>query len=235
MSSTTTEGIVLRTIRYSESQLIVHLFTHQFGRISTIVRKNRKKGSSNYYQPLFHLSFEINYSPKKSVQRIQQVRFAAPYTNIPFSIQKSTVVQFLSEILSKVIPEQEPDQEFFNFLTNAFHLFDEEELNPQHFHLVFLLHLTRFLGVFPSGKSGKHGWFSPSEGAFVPQIMHDTIPEELSNAFEELLHTPLSGYHQLTLDRGTNQALLNQLLDYYSIQLNVSNLKSYEVLKQVFN
>ncbi len=233
--STTTEGIVLRTIRYSESQLIVHLLTKEYGRISAIVRRNRRKGSSNYFQPLFHLSLEVNFIPQKSMQRIQQLRFAAPYADIPFSVQKSTVAQFIAEILTKVVPEQEPDREFFSFLTNAFHLFDEERENPQHFHVLFLLHLTRFLGIYPSRKTDKQAWFSPSEGTFVPQIMHDTIPEELNLNFNKLLHTPLSGFHELKFDRMTNQALLAQILDYYYIQLNISKLKTYDVLKQVFN
>jgi len=134
-----------------------------------------------------------------------------------------------------VVPEQQPDKEFFSFLSNAFQLFDAEKKNPQNFHLLFLLHLTRFLGIFPSKKTKNQAWFSPSEGAFVTQIMHDTIPEELNASFSQLLHTPLSGFHELQLDRITNQALLNQLLEYYYIQLNMSKLKTYEILRQVFN
>jgi len=233
--STSTEGIVLRTIRYSENQLIVHLLTKEFGRFPAIVRRNRKKGSSNYFQPLFHLSVEVNFLSQRTMQRIQQLRFAHPYTDIPFSVQKSTIAQFLAEILSKVVPEQQPDKEFFSFLSNAFQLFDAEKKNPQNFHLLFLLHLTRFLGIFPSKKTKNQAWFSPSEGAFVTQIMHDTIPEELNASFSQLLHTPLSGFHELQLDRITNQALLNQLLEYYYIQLNMSKLKTYEILRQVFN
>lgn len=233
--STSTEGIVLRTIRYSENQLIVHLLTKEFGRFPAIVRRNRKKGSSNYFQPLFHLNVEVNFFSQRTMQRIQQLRFAHPYTDIPFSVQKSTIAQFLAEILSKVVPDQQPDKEFFSFLSNAFQLFDAEKENPQNFHLLFLLHLTRFLGIYPSKKTENQAWFSPSEGTFVPQIMHDTIPEELNTSFNQLLHTPLSGFHQLQLDRMTNQALLNQILEYYYIQLNMSKLKTYEILRQVFN
>ncbi len=235
MSKTTNEGIVLRVIRYSDSQSIIHLFTKDFGRIAAMVSRNRKKGSSNYYQPLFHLSFEINHQNQKSIQRISQVRFSTPYREIPFSIAKSTVAQFLAEILSKVIPEHEPDQELFSFLTSAFHLFDEQMYHFNTFHPVFLVHLTRFLGFYPGQRGNASSYFSPSEGTYVGQIMHDTIPQNISRPFDQLLQTKISEFYKLDLDHAVLQELLSRILDFYRIHLNVNQLKSYDILKQVFN
>jgi len=235
MSSTTTEAVVLRVIRYSDSQSILHLYTKDFGRIAAMVRRNRKKGSFNYYQPLFHLSFEINHQNQKTIQRISQIRFAAPYRHIPFSVTKATVAQFLAEILSKVIPEHEPDQELFSFLTSAFHLFDQQTNNFNAFHVVFLVHLTRFLGFYPGQRGEASSYFSPSEGTYVGQIMHDTIPQNISEPFDELLQTKISAFYKLRLEHDVLQELLSRILDFYRIHLNVNQLKSYDILKQVFN
>jgi DNA repair protein RecO (recombination protein O) len=235
MKSSSVEGVVIRTIKYSDSQLIVHLFTKDYGRISTIVNRNRKKGSSNFFQPLFHLNFEMAYNEKKSVQRISQLRFMQAYQSIPFSIAKNTIAQFLSEILYKVIPENESDKELYAFLTNAIHLFDEENEGTSYFHLVFLVHLTRFLGFYPGRKNVENSFFSPSEGTYVSKIMHDTVPDSLSMSFDQLLSTPISRFYELELKKDTQRELLVYLIDFYKVQMNVGALKSYEVLKQVFS
>lgn len=235
MKSSSVEGIVIRAIKYSDSQLIVHFFTKEYGRISTIVNRGRKKGSSNFFQPLFHLSFEMVYTEKKSLQRISQLRFMQTYQSIPFSIGKNTIAQFLSEILNKVIPENEPDKELFVFLSNAFHLFDEEHEGVQYFHLVFLIHLTRFLGFYPGRKGEENAFFSPSEGTYVSKIMHDTVPDSLSDSFDELLSIPISRFSELKLKKDTQRELLSHLIDFYRVQMNVGALKTYEVLKQVFS
>lgn len=235
MISSKAEGIVFRSVKYAENQLIVSIYTREYGRISTIVNRSRKKGSSNFFQPLFHLNFEINFIEKKSVQRISQLHFNKPYQTIPFSINKNTIAQFLAEVLYKVIPENEPDRELFAFLCNAFHLFDDVKENAQYFHLVFLMQLTRFLGFYPGRKDVDNAFFSPSEGTFVSKIMPDTIPDALSEPFDKLGNTPLSRFYELDLKKDTQSVLLSHLIDFYKVQMNVGELKTYNILKQVFS
>lgn len=233
MTKNNTEGIILRAIPHSGSQYIVQLYTREYGKTSAITTRSRKRGSSNYFQPLFHLNCEINYNEKHTIHRITQLRFAQPYKSIPFSIKKHAVAQFLAEILNKVIPENEPEYELFDFLINAFHLYDQTIKNTHNFHLYFLIHLTRFLGFYP-GKNNNNQYFSPSEGTFVPQIMHDTVPEELNQTFEEVLNTPFSLYETISIQNKTQTKLLEKILDFYKIHLNVAHIKSYQILKQVF-
>lgn len=235
MSNIVVSGIVLRSIRYSDNQLILHVYTKLYGRIAVMVRRKAKAGGSNYFQPLFQLNLAINFIEKNSISRATNVSFCVPYQSIPFSVIKSTIVQFLSEILEKVIPEREPDAELYGFLSHSLLLLDRTISGGHMFHLVFLIRLTRYLGVSPGGPSGSNSWFSPSEGTFVSQIMHDTIPQSLANQFEILLKTPISGFADLKFSTETQQELLDYIINFYKVQLNVSNLKSHEILRQVFN
>jgi DNA repair protein RecO (recombination protein O) len=113
-------------------------------------------------------------------------------------------------------------------------LFDRTDKNTHVFHLVFLTQLTRFLGFFPGSDNRQQGWFSPSEGTFVPQIMHDTIPQELTSEFENLLKTPVSQYANVDVANDFHHQLLDYIVQLYQVQLNAFNLKSYDILKQVF-
>ncbi|MDA3867149.1 MAG: DNA repair protein RecO [Salinivirgaceae bacterium] len=234
MSKSTVQGIVLKTIRYSDNDIIIHLFTREFGRIAIMVRRSKKAGRSNYYQPLFQLSVVVNFNEKRTIHRASQVSFLTPYVSIPFAIKKNTVTQFLAEILGKVISEHEPDDELYDFVSGALLLFDRTDTNTHVFHLVFLTQLTRFLGFFPGSDNRQQGWFSPSEGTFVPQIMHDTIPQELSSEFENLLRTPVSKYTTIKVASNLHHQLLDYIVQLYQVQLNALNLKSYDILKQVF-
>lgn len=228
-------GVVLKTIRYNENQLILHIYTKEFGRIAVMARRKKKAGGGNYFQPLFQLSLAVNFQEKKSIHHASSISFYIPYQTIPFSVVKNAIVQFLVEILEKVIPERQPDPELFDFLTHSLLLFDRTERNNHLFHLVFLIRLTRFLGFYPGDKNSHSTWFSPSEGTFVPQIMHDTIPQTLSAHFENLLQTPMSSYSKLKLPAEYQNDLLCYIVNIYKLQLNIKSLKSHEVLKQVFN
>lgn len=235
MNNKNIAGIVLKVVRYGDNQLIVHLYTKQYGRIAVMARRKNKAGGANYFQPLFQLNLSLNFQEKKSIHNASSISFFLPYQTIPFSVVKNTIVQFLAEILEKVIPEREPAPELFDFITNSLLLFDRTDTNNHLFHLVFLTRLTRHLGFFPGGRNSTAEWFSPSEGTFVSKIMHDTISEELSIHFENLINTPVSGFSELNLPKQYQNELLSYIVNIYKNQLNLKNLKSHEILKQVFN
>ena len=65
-----TRGIVLHTIKYGETSLVLHCYTEQYGRQTYMakgVRKSRRNNRSNLFQPLFLLDFEIYYKESRGM------------------------------------------------------------------------------------------------------------------------------------------------------------------------
>ena len=71
-----TRGIVLNTIPYSDTSLIVKIYTEQFGLQSYIVSGARsKKGQrkANLLQPLSQLDLVVQHREKNTLQRIVEI------------------------------------------------------------------------------------------------------------------------------------------------------------------
>jgi DNA repair protein RecO (recombination protein O) len=99
-----TRGIVLRTVKYGETSLIVTIFTDLFGVQSYLingVRTSTKKGSgkANLFQPAAILDLIVYHNELKNLQRIKEFRWGHLYQNIFSDIKKNAVSLFMIEML----------------------------------------------------------------------------------------------------------------------------------------
>jgi len=236
-----TRGIVLQQIKYSDSQVIAHIYTEHFGRQAFMFRKpkSKKSGSSlNILQPLFLLEIEAQIKEKRQIQRAREIRNYPHFSDIPFNVAKSSIAIFLSEILSRVLKEEEANPDLFDFLHHAILLLDEEQEHYANFHLLFLFELSKYLGFYPeSDFSENNKIFNLAEGKYTQQ--HQEIKFSLNENESQLLnHLSGKGFHQLgtiKLSRMQKHLLLDVLLKYYHFHLpEMGKVKSLDVLKQVF-
>src|ERR1035437_6561749 len=96
-----TSGIVLHSIKHTDSSSIITVYTRQFGRVSYMVRGVNKKKSvcrAAFLQPLSMVQMEVSHSPGKNIQNIKEMRMENLFTGIPFNPVKSSLALFLSEV-----------------------------------------------------------------------------------------------------------------------------------------
>src|SRR6185312_8583119 len=75
-----TKGIVLRTVKYAETSIIVSIFTEMFGLQSYLVngvRTNSRKGSSKtgFFQPAAILDLVVYHHEPKNLERIKEYQW----------------------------------------------------------------------------------------------------------------------------------------------------------------
>ena len=166
-----TLGIILHTIKYSESSLITKIFTRDFGLQSYIISGIRSKKSRNkasLFQPLAMVEIVVSNSEKTNLQRISEINTHYPYADIPYNISKSSIALFLNEVLFKAINVEHPDENMFEFIKNSLQILDLEHKNCSNFHIYFMVQLSRFLGFYPQGNfSSSDSVFDLQEGRFV--------------------------------------------------------------------
>ena len=167
-----TRGIVLQHFKYSETSLIVKIYTEELGLQSYMVKGSRSKKSTQkpaYFQPLSLVEMVVYYKENKQLQTIKEIKSAYSWHDIPFNAQKQTVLMFLDEILYKTLREESPNKKLFSFIYNSLHWFDLEKEYFINFHIFFLLQLSRFLGFYPKESSGNNDYFDLREGCFITQ------------------------------------------------------------------
>jgi DNA repair protein RecO (recombination protein O) len=78
--------------------------------------------------------------------RLSEFRCAEPFVSLPYEVQKSSVVLFLSEVVGRAVREEEQNEPLFNFLHDSILAFDQQKTGTENFALVFLLQLATYLG-----------------------------------------------------------------------------------------
>lgn len=237
-----TKGIVLKYIKYSETSIIVTIYTENFGRQAYIingVRGKKSKIKANFFQPLFLLDMEVYHKPKRDLQRVKEIQNAFIFTTLPYDIKKSTLAIFIAEILYKTIQEQEPNQELFNYLFNSIQLLDLKAEGLSNFHIYFLIHLTKYLGFFPNNNySETNSYFDLKAGCFVQiKPMHlSYLEKEESKWLSKMLFFSEDQHKDLKINYKTRNHLIEKILEYYLLHNEgVANIKSLDVFKEVFH
>lgn len=235
-------GIVLRSIKYSETSLIVKIYTDTHGIRSFLVKGVRKSKTGNgpgLFQPLNLL--EIIYHEKQSAALIipREVNHCVHFVSIPFNIDKSSIALFMNEIIIKAAREEEANEELFLFLWDQIVLLDETENSTSNFHIYFTLQLTRYLGFHPLGAfSAEKPHFFMKEGFFGKAIVSEQLilDSGLSELFSFFLYAGQQEAIMATISSSMRKLLLEKIILYYQLHLNgFGEIKSLEVLTQVFH
>lgn len=230
--SSTIEGFVLKVINYGNSQVIVHLYTREYGKIAVIASKNNKKSGNSYFQPLFQIQAKINYKESRNINRISNISLFHPYKNIAFSIVKSSIVQFIAEILNKTITENQIETELYDFMIYSLNRFDTSTNNYTHFHIYFIVWLAKFLGIAPKIETNKY--FTPSEGIFTKIPAFDSFSLKHSILLKELLQCNVDNFESIKLDTVEIQEMMKLMINYFKYHFNIGKIKSHEVLTKIF-
>lgn len=234
-------GIVLHTIKYSESSIITKIYTEVLGLQTYIVRGIRSKSSKTkmaLFQSLNLLELVADHKPNRAIHHLKEVRSAHSYQSIPTNMVKRSFVFFIAELLVKSIREETANQPLFKWLFHALTWLDLSEGQPVNFHLVFMMQLSRFLGFYPKNPLGnKAVFFDLQEGLFCSTVpLHPNYTNTSITQHLLLLHE--AGFENSTgisISNAERQALLDAMITYYKNQLpGFGTLKSLEVLRSLF-
>lgn len=222
-----TRGIVINYLRYRETSLLINIYTAEYGIASYIengVRSAKAKHKMALFQPLTMLDLEVYHKPGKGLHRISEAKCYFPYQQIPFDIVKSSIALFLSEILGKVLKEEEGNVTLFNYLEEAFQHLDRSESPVENFHIQFLWELSAYLGF---GSSNSSEFFKQMS----PWITAEKIGD-LSPILDQLIH---SGFGMaVSMTKQQRRDLLSLMLHYYQLHLEtIGEIRSWQVLQEV--
>lgn len=225
-----TKGIVLGSIKFKETSLIVKIFTEEFGTLSFIVngvRSAKARGKAALYQPLTLLDLVIYFKEGKDLLRISEAKMNVSFSEIPFDPIKRTLGIFLTEFFSKTLKEEQANKALFEFLFNSIELLDHQQRNVQNFHLQLLLKASIYLGYGPQGDLD-----------FISQLIESGVRfnqlENEKNTVERLIKEVYGV--EIEISNVDRRELLNQIIQFYAIHLHTDiEIKSLEVLKTVLS
>ena len=240
MAIVTTKAIVLSSLKYGDTSLIVKCYTEAEGVKSYLIRgvlKPKKKGiKAAHFQPLTQLRIVAKHNSKNTLNAIKEVQIIYPYKTIHTDIIKQSVVFFLSEILSNAIQEEEQNTILYSYFEAAFAWLDLHQ-NISNFHLLFLLNLTGFLGFYPDMSHKEKIGFNLLEGNFSNDIQDkNVIHKNDFHQFKKLLGINFDAIENVSYSKDERQLVLQMIIQYFALHLgNFRKPKSLQVLETIFS
>ena len=246
-----TKGIVLRTVKYGETSLVVTIFTEKFGIQSYLVngvRTSTKKGmwKANLFQPSAILEMVVYHNDLKQLQRIKEFKWGYLYQQILLDVKKNTVALFMVEVLAKCLKQPEANPDLFHFTEDAFMYLDvSNDTVTANFPLFFALHLVVFFGVSPNplaagvSQNAENLYFDLKEGKFSnvqPRHPHFIERKQALVTAELLRVMQPEELEDIKLNHEFRRNLLHAYETYYALHIqDFGMLKTLPVLKEILN
>jgi DNA repair protein RecO (recombination protein O) len=241
-----TKGIVLRTVKYGETSVIVAIYTELFGIQSYLVngvRASTKKSpaKASLFQPAAILELIVYHNELKNLQRIKEFKWGYLYQHVLSDVLKNSVALFMIELLQKTIKQPETNTDLFQFIEDAFvHLDNSDQNVVANYPLFFALHLANLFGLrFTDDYSEQKSFLDLKEGEFVKeQPIHPHFLEgQYSYTTSQLLRTMQP--HELSeikLNHETRRILLNAYQVFYALHIqDFGTMKTLPVLKALLS
>jgi len=239
-----TKGIVLRTVKYGETSVIVTILTELFGLQSYLVngvRTTSGKGASRagMFQPAAILDLVIYYQETKNLNRLKEYEWNHLYQYIFSDVVVNSISLFMIELLQKCLKQPEPNPDLYYFMEDALVSLDQSDLQVQaNFPLFFALHLAGFFGLrIDDNYSDKRSWLDLKEGYFTeekpahPHYLELPLSEISSRLLKIMQPSELAG---LPLNKEKRRSLLTAYEDFYSLHIaGFTPLKTLPVLRMI--
>ena len=241
-----TKGVVLRTIKYGETSLVVTAFTELFGLQSYMVngiRTATKKGGvkANVFQPAALLDLVAYHNQFNNLQRIKEYKWAHLFQTLFSDVRKNAVALFMVELIYKCLKEPEENADLFYFIEDALlHLDAANDTVAANFPLFFAVHLSYFFGFRISNEySEAHPFLDLEEGIFVPEqpVHPNYLQDKEAEVTSHLLKiSQPEDLESLRLNGDFRRRLLSAYETYYALHIpDFSPMKTLPVLREILS
>jgi len=236
-----TKGIILHQIKYTDSGVIVQVYTRDFGRQSIMIKglRSRKSGKHNVlFQPMFILDLVFYYRESREIQILKDFSVSHSPADIYADVKKSCIAVFLAEILASVLREESPNFELFDYIEDSIKYLDKCGAGSSNFHIAFLIGLSSYLGFEPGKRddpekiyfdllNGTFVYLPPLQSAYADPHISDILAEFFRVSFDQMRTIPLTGSQR--------NEVLETIIRYFSIHLpGLKRINSLEILKEIF-
>lgn len=227
--------IALKTVRYSDRNSILSVYTRQAGRMSLLVPAGTGRSASRLralLMPLGRFDCVADIRPGRDIHSFRDVRpVVLPPAADPL---KASLAMFVTEMLNGLLREAQSDPHLFDYIDRSLRLLAasgkvgamsgdgvEYPLTAGqlcNFHICFLMGLSRFLGIEPDWGSYREGcFFDLAGGVFVaaqPPHRHFLPPGEAAAAYQ-LSRMTFSNSGHFKMSRFYRNLVLDRILLYF--------------------
>jgi DNA repair protein RecO (recombination protein O) len=143
-----TKGFVLHTLSYSESDLIVTFYSHDFGKLKGIAKgaKRSKKRFTNVFEPFSLTDIIFSRKNRDTLAFIESCSIIDHYHTIRQDLEKTLIASYFIDLTDHFSPEGKTNEKLFQLLQDFLIILGQEKASycAIRFFEMRLLKLTGF-------------------------------------------------------------------------------------------
>ncbi len=229
------KAIVVNTTPYSDSKIIVTLFTEQEGLLSAMYRVGKTSSKRSLIEP-FSMVEVILRRGKGTLYFINDISPYLFFKQIHSSPHKRLVTLFMAETIYRTIREQHQDTSLYLFLEKSIVSLDEYTQETLNFIVAFLIEYGKILGIYPNIESyTPNTYFDMQEGVFHHRVnQQQSLSSEESRIFANLLNTNTQSEFLCGSSSEEINLCLDILIGFLQIHMpEFKHIKSLDIMRQV--
>ena len=231
------EGLFLRSTKIKNNSIIVDLLTANYGRSSFIFPLSNKKNIPFLFQPFHFIDFSSGFNIEKKLNRGSKAEMVFPVINILSDIRKTGYAMLLTEIMNKIIHQQEKNLPLYLALKKMILCFENQPFNAV-FGIFFIKELLSFFGIQPLNNfDTNHLFFNLKEGKFS-RLENENMASKFPNqSFSLLLGTEIDEVPTYKISTTNRRLIMDVLLKYmqYHGLINNEKINSINVLQSLYD
>lgn len=241
------EGIVFKRQPYQETDVLVRIFTQDYG-LFTMIVKGAKKPKSKLNSSVLNFSYGhylIDIKPNR-ISRLNTTKKVTQFETIITDIEKSAYATFLCDLANHAFVDYQVENDYYNLLKQALLKINEGK-NPEIVMQIFQLKMLKAFGVAPELKKcvichntvgdfkysiEKGGILCQKHLSQINNIQLLDLSVQEVSLLRTLAFVPLDKLNQVTIKLKTQSRLSKAIDRIYNETLEM-NLKSKQYLNQM--
>lgn len=237
-----TEGIIFKSIKYSETSLILDIYTLDHGLKSFIisgVRKSRSKTKAGIFQVMNILNLVAYHKENDSLSRIKESNLNYPFTELPFNVIKSSIALFMIDIARHSVKEKYANTNLYNFLKAWLVFVDTTQASLSNLHLIFLIELAAILGFeIHDNYNDQKSYFNLLDGNFTHERSDHKYVLDQANSLviHDLLGFNRSNISDYKIEKALRNEILDHLISFYKVHMQgFGEIKTLDIYRTVLS
>lgn len=234
-----TEGIVLRVTKIQESNLIVRMYTRDFGMQDFIIKgygsaTSRRKYS--HFQPLSMIEVVYWQKAGTEIHKINESRTSHFLKTLQIDPVKVALGLAIVEIVYDCIKQEEGDPELYALLEDIILALDAATEKYVHFFMYFLIQFSNVLGFAPDNQVSdwaQPAFFDMINGNIYTQTGGNT---RLATLVVQFLNTDLANCQQIPFSQEEKKIFISAMFQYYHYHIEgFKQPRTIQVFSEVFS
>lgn len=235
-----TEAVVIRSVKFRETSLIVTLYTEKLGLMPCLIkgiRSSKGKMRASYFFPLSVLDCVIYYKENREVQKLTDAVLSFSSDAFYSDARKSVVAFFIVEIFSRSVKEHERNESLYQFLKSVSREIWNGERKSLEILVYFLIRFVGYVGysiTFPNDFDSGKFIFNSTTGKF-DRGKEATAKDKIFNeALIKYSHAKINERNHLSFNTESILEIIHRMLDYYRSRMeHFGKPKSEKILEQL--